>query len=253
MTEQTGEPFAATARRHARLRPRPAHRRAGRRRAAAQPSARRWPGTWCSCSSPARRATTAPAVMIDEGVLDAAGPRVWAAYGLHVMSGLCRAASFATRPGPLMAASSGLHRHGARRAAATPRGRTRGRPDRGRRRDGHRPADHGHPAVRRVRPGRAHRRDVPRPAPGATSSPSTATFEATVRTLQPAGPGAGPDGVGAARARQIAAAHGLRADVGFDEEYPVTVERRRAEAEFALAIPLPTCSAPTGPCCCPTR
>ena len=46
--------------------------------------------------------------MIAEGVLDAAGPRVSAAYGLHVFSSMLPRGVFATRPGPLMAASSGL-------------------------------------------------------------------------------------------------------------------------------------------------
>jgi len=49
------------------------------------------------------------AAMIAEGVLDAAGPRVSAAYGLHVFSNQLTAGVFASRPGPLMAASSGLH------------------------------------------------------------------------------------------------------------------------------------------------
>ena len=45
--------------------------------------------------------------MIDEGVLDAAGPRVGAAYALHVFAAL--GPGFHTRPGTMMAASSGLH------------------------------------------------------------------------------------------------------------------------------------------------
>ena len=43
------------------------------------------------------------AAMIAEGVLDAAGPRVSAAYGLHVFSSPLPRGVFATRPGPLMA------------------------------------------------------------------------------------------------------------------------------------------------------
>ena len=45
--------------------------------------------------------------MIEEGVLDAAGRRVDAAFGLHVMPG--PAGSFATRPGPMLAGSNRLY------------------------------------------------------------------------------------------------------------------------------------------------
>ncbi len=48
------------------------------------------------------------AAMIGEGVLDAAGPRVSAAYGLHVFASVLPRGVFATRPGPLMAASAAL-------------------------------------------------------------------------------------------------------------------------------------------------
>ncbi|MFI6290214.1 M20 family metallopeptidase [Nonomuraea sp. NPDC050790] len=43
--------------------------------------------------------------MIDEGVLDAAGQRVAAAYGMHVVSAMLPPSLFASRPGPLMAAA----------------------------------------------------------------------------------------------------------------------------------------------------
>jgi hippurate hydrolase len=46
--------------------------------------------------------------MIAEGVLEAAGRRVDAAYGLHVISDMVPRGVFTTRPGPMMAASSGL-------------------------------------------------------------------------------------------------------------------------------------------------
>ena len=58
------------------------------------------PGTWSSCSSPARRATAAPD-MIAEGVLDAAGRRPVAALrACTSSSGLLPRGLFATRPGP---------------------------------------------------------------------------------------------------------------------------------------------------------
>lgn len=46
--------------------------------------------------------------MIEEGVLEAAGRPVDAAYGIHVMSSTYHKGVFASRPGPLMAASGGL-------------------------------------------------------------------------------------------------------------------------------------------------
>ncbi len=46
--------------------------------------------------------------MIAEGVLEAAGRKADAAYGLHVMSDRLPRGVFTTRPGPMMAASSGL-------------------------------------------------------------------------------------------------------------------------------------------------
>src|SRR5258707_9847138 len=46
--------------------------------------------------------------MIEEGVLDAAGERPVAAYGLHVMSDREPTGVFSTRPGPLMAAADVL-------------------------------------------------------------------------------------------------------------------------------------------------
>ncbi|NRQ33453.1 amidohydrolase [Nonomuraea sp. NN258] len=43
--------------------------------------------------------------MIGEGVLDAAGPRPIAAYGMHVISSFLPRGLFASRPGPIMAAA----------------------------------------------------------------------------------------------------------------------------------------------------
>jgi hippurate hydrolase len=46
--------------------------------------------------------------MLREGVLDAAGPRVSSAYGMHVMAAMNPRGEFTTRPGTLMAASDEL-------------------------------------------------------------------------------------------------------------------------------------------------
>lgn len=47
--------------------------------------------------------------MIDEGVLDAAGERVVAAYGLHVLSALLPAGLVTSRPGTMLAAADTVH------------------------------------------------------------------------------------------------------------------------------------------------
>jgi amidohydrolase len=48
-------------------------------------------------------------LMIEEGVLDAAGQRPVAAYGLHVASAITRSGIFVTRRGPVMAAADEVH------------------------------------------------------------------------------------------------------------------------------------------------
>ena len=48
-------------------------------------------------------------VMLEEGILDVAGRRPDAAYGLHVIAGTAPAGVFAGRPGPFMAAADEIH------------------------------------------------------------------------------------------------------------------------------------------------
>jgi len=170
-------------------------------------------------------------VMVAEGVLEAAGPRVSAAYGLHVMSGLIPRGTFASRPGPLMAASSGLF--------VTVQGV-----------GGHasRPFDAADPIVVAAELVIAlqtmvtRRFDVFDPVVLTVGSfhagtrrniiPSTATFEATIRTFSSAA-------LETVRTesvrlcRDLAAAHGLSADVVFADEYPVTVNSVE-HADFVL-------------------
>lgn len=159
--------------------------------------------------------------MVREGVLEASGRRVEAAYGLHVFSALEPAGQFRTKPGPMLAASDGLfvEVHGAGGHGSAP----------------HlakdpvsaiaemvtalqtmitRQIDIFDPAVITV--GRLEagtRRNV---------IPETASFDATVRTFSE-------------RTREhlasslprllegIAHAHGVEVEVRFEREYPVTV------------------------------
>ena len=172
-------------------------------------------------------------VMIDEGVLEAAGRRVDAAYGMHVFSSIEPHGTFITKPGPMLAASDGF--------TVTVKGR-----------GGHGSAPHAaldpvsaaaeivtalqtavtrsfdaqDPVVVTVGVLRAGtRRNV---------IPDEAFIEATVRTFSPEH---------RARAAEIlprvvhgiAAAHGLEADVSYTEEYPVTVNDDD-ETAFAAGV-----------------
>jgi len=169
-------------------------------------------------------------IMIREGVLDAAGERPVAAYGLHVVSDRDRAGVFSTRPGPMMAATDTLH--------VTVRGR-----------GGHasRPQASADPIpaacemVTALQTIVTRRFDIFDPVvitvgtfhAGTVSNviPDEATFEATVRSFSP-------------RARRvleeetarivshIARGHDLTADVRWEPGYPVTVNHA-TEAAFA--------------------
>ena len=171
--------------------------------------------------------------MIAEGVLDAAGPRVSAAYGLHVFSSMLPRGVFATRPGPLMAASSGLFVtvHGVGGHASRP----------------HASADPIIVAAEMVTALQTlvtRQFDVFEPVVITVGTfhagtrrnviPSTATFEATVRAFT-------TESLNRLRERsvrlctQIAAAYGMSADVSFDGEYPVTANDAE-QAEFALEV-----------------
>jgi amidohydrolase len=169
-------------------------------------------------------------IMIGEGVLDAAGDRPVAAYGLHVVSDRDRAGVFSTRPGPMMAATDTLH--------VTVRGR-----------GGHASRPHASadpiPAacemVTALQTMVTRRFDVFDPVVITVGTfhagticnviPDEATFEATVRSFS-------------AQARQsleeetarvvshVAQAHGLVADVWWERIYPVTVNDA-TESAFA--------------------
>ncbi|MFC6706830.1 M20 metallopeptidase family protein [Flexivirga alba] len=159
--------------------------------------------------------------MIREGVLDAAGPTVASAYGMHVYSTRFPRGSFTTRPGILMAASDGLH--------VTVRGR-----------GGHGSMPHlsldpvsvAAEMVTSLHAMVTRRFDVFDPVVVTVGSfhagtrwniiPDEATFDATIRSFSTEA----RDRVrqlAPSLCKNIAAAHGLTADAEYRDEYPPTV------------------------------
>lgn len=159
--------------------------------------------------------------MIEEGVLEAAGRPVDAAYGLHVASSKIHNGVFTARPGPLMAASAGLQVRvvGAGGHGSTP----------------HRTLDPVPAACEMVLALQSmvtRRFDVFDPVVITVGSfhagtrrnviPDAAEFDATVRAFS-------SDALERVRGyavqlcENIASAHGLRAEATFTGEYPLTV------------------------------
>jgi amidohydrolase len=168
--------------------------------------------------------------MLAEGVLDAAGPRVQRAYGVHVLAGKFPRHQFTTRPGTLMAASDGL--------MVTVRGA-----------GGHGSAPHrakdpvsvAAEIVTALQAMVTRQFDIFDPVVITVGTfhagtrrniiPEEAVFEATVRSFSRAA----RDRVQVASVRlceTIAAAHGLQAEVRYNTEYPVTVNDA-TQAAFA--------------------
>ncbi|MQY02595.1 M20 metallopeptidase family protein [Actinomadura macrotermitis] len=170
-------------------------------------------------------------IMIDEGVLDAAGDRVVAAYALHVFSTVLPQGMVASRPGTVLAGSDAVR--------VTVRGR-----------GGHGSSPHAAidpvPAVAAMAGALqtmiTRELDVFDPAVLTIGSihagsagnviPETATFEATVRSFSDAAHRRVRAGVERV-VRGIAAAYGVEADLDYREQYPVTVNAA-GEAAFAL-------------------
>ncbi|OIJ91779.1 amidohydrolase [Streptomyces sp. MUSC 14] len=167
--------------------------------------------------------------MIEEGVLEAAGRPADAAYGLHVMSSTYPTGVFTSRPGPLLAASAGLHvrivgagGHGSRPHAALD------------------PVPAACEMVTALQTMVTRRFDVFDPVVVTVGTfhagtrrnviPDDAVFEATVRTFSPAAAERVAE-VAVRLCQDIAAAHGLVAEVDFVPEYPVTVNHA-AEYDF---------------------
>jgi amidohydrolase len=168
--------------------------------------------------------------MIAEGVLDAAGPRPVAAFGLHVTSGLLPLGMFTSREGTMMASADTME--------VTVKGRG------GHGSQPHRAADPVPAAceiVTALQTLVTRRFDVFDPVvitvgsfhAGTASNviPDRARFSATMRSLQ-AGTRTTLQDAAYRLVHGIASAHGLSATVDFVDSYPVTVNDA-AEVAFA--------------------
>ncbi|MBO3731500.1 M20 metallopeptidase family protein [Glycomyces niveus] len=159
--------------------------------------------------------------MIAEGVLEAAGRKADAAYGLHVISDMVPRGVFTTKAGPMMAASSGLFvnvvgkgGHGSRPHSTLD------------------PIPVAAEIVTALQTLVTRRFSTFEPiviTVGTFHSgtkyniiPDNARFEATVRTFSEEAL-AQVEKESVQLAEDIAAAHGLTAEVRFDREYPATV------------------------------
>ncbi|UZN04110.1 M20 metallopeptidase family protein [Cellulomonas sp. S1-8] len=160
-------------------------------------------------------------VMLEEGVLDAAGTRVVAAYGVHVMAATIPLGVVASRPGTLMAASDtvrvtvhGRGGHGSKPYLAAD------------------PVPVAAEIVLALQAMVTRQFDVFDPvvvsvgriAAGTKDNviPDLAHLDATVRTFSPATHAAVPDRIDRL-CQHVAAAHGLSATVDYRRGYPVTV------------------------------
>lgn len=172
-------------------------------------------------------------VMVEEGVLDAAGPRVDAAFGTHVFSNTFPAFQFASRPGPMMAASHGLF------VTVRGRGGHGSTPHRGRD-----PIAAMAEMTTALQTMVTRRFDVFDPVvvtvgvvEGGTRRniiPDTARFEATVRRFSEASAVRLREGI-YDTLRGVAQAHGVEVEIKYEDEYPLTVNDA-AEVEFAAGV-----------------
>ena len=189
------------------------------------------PGTVIFMFQPGEEGFAGARHMISEGVLDAAGERPVAAYGLHVTSNKLRCGMFSTRPGPMLAAADQITVtvHGRGGHASQP----------------HRAADPIPAACEMVLALQTmvtRKFDVFDPVvitvgsfhAGTTDNviPDQVRFLATARSYSDASRTALAELV-PRLVRDIAGAHGLTADAEYAAEYPVTVNDA-AEAGFAL-------------------
>ena len=191
------------------------------------------PGTVIFMFQPGEEGYAGARHMITEGVLDAAGPRPVAAYGLHVTANKLPCGMFSTRPGPMLAAADQITVtvHGRGGHASQP----------------HRAADPIPAACEMVTALQTlvtRRFDVFDPIvitvgsfhAGTTDNviPDQARFLATARSYSAASRTALADLV-PRLITGIALSHGLTADVEYAAEYPVTVNDA-TEAAFAVQV-----------------
>jgi amidohydrolase len=189
------------------------------------------PGTVIFMFQPGEEGYAGARQMIGEGVLEAAGPRPVAAYGLHVTSNRLPCGVFSTRPGPMLAAADQITVtvHGRGGHASQP----------------HRAADPIPAACEMVLALQTmvtRKFDVFDPVvitvgcfqAGTTDNviPDRARFLATARSYSAKSRRALTELV-PRLIKDIASAHGLTVDAEYATEYPVTVNDA-TEAAFAL-------------------
>ncbi|MGW8380869.1 M20 family metallopeptidase [Streptomyces sp. ODS28] len=172
-------------------------------------------------------------LMIEEGVLDAAGRRADAAYGLHVAANTLPLGLAATRPGALLAASdtlrvtvNGQGGHGSSPHAAQDPVPAACAMVTALQTMVTREFDAYEPVVISV--------GLLRAGTAANVIPDTAHFEATVRTLSEERRSAVREAA-SRTVRGIAEAHGLSCEVAYEEGYPVTANDP-SEAAYALEV-----------------
>ncbi|HEX3778737.1 MAG TPA: M20 family metallopeptidase [Pseudonocardiaceae bacterium] len=187
------------------------------------------PGDVVFMFQPGEEGWNGASAMIDEGVLTAAGRPADAAYGLHVMSAILPSGIFACRPGPLMSASDALYVRviGAGGHGSMPYTTLD-------------PVPAACEMVTALQTMITRRFNIFDPVvltvgvlqAGTKRNviPDDARFEATVRTYSPDNQARVKE-LATEVCEGIAAAHGLRVEVRYDMEYPVTVNNA-AEAAF---------------------
>jgi hippurate hydrolase len=172
-------------------------------------------------------------VMIDEGILDAAGRRADAAYGMHVFSSMYPHARFTSRAGTMMSASHHLE--------VTVRGQ-----------GGHGSAPHRAKdpiaataeMITSLQTMVTRRFDIFDPVvltvgiiEGGTRRniiPDTARFEATVRRFSEASARTLRAGI-TDTLQGVARAHGVEVEIGYHDEYPLTINTA-AEVDFGAGV-----------------
>jgi amidohydrolase len=172
-------------------------------------------------------------LMIDEGVLDAAGERVVAAYAVHVAATALPLGLVATRPGTVLAASdtvtvtvTGRGGHGSSPHLAVDPVPALAEMVTTLQTVVTRTVDAFDPAV--VTVGSIHAGSA------ANVIPESGTLQVTVRSFSTATHQAVRAGIERAL-RGIADAHGVRVDIDYQENYPVTANDS-VEADFALRV-----------------